>query len=162
MNHLCRLLSLHYLHRRDAELAGLVAVMVRDRPGWRQGIGIFLDSIHLVRELFRRPRANALAPLAMGLFWAADIFCSWVGMAAFGFHMNVARSPACLRCERSARPVCRMPRPRPRQKASRPCADGPASHRAAKSPTFAVAEPQWTSTIPLCELCARVGVTSLF
>jgi hypothetical protein len=51
-------------------------------------MGVFLDSIHLVRELFRTPYRHASAPVAMAVFWAADVFALWAGMAAFGFHMH--------------------------------------------------------------------------
>lgn len=63
---------------------------LRRRGGWRHSMGIFLDSIHLIRELFRRPFAYDAAPFGMALFWAADIFCAFAAMAAFGFRMNAA------------------------------------------------------------------------
>jgi hypothetical protein len=62
----------------------------RDRGGWRGATGTFLESIHLIRELFVCPRRWAWAPLGMALFWAADAFAVWAGMAAFGFRMGVA------------------------------------------------------------------------
>jgi len=64
---------------------------LRRRRGWRRRVGIFLDSIHLTRELFRRPFANAAAPFSMILFWGAEVFAMWSGLAAFGYHMNVAQ-----------------------------------------------------------------------
>jgi uncharacterized membrane protein YbhN (UPF0104 family) len=63
---------------------------LRDREGWRGKLAVFLDSIHLVRELFRRPFDYASAPVAMAVFWAADIFAVWAAFAAFGYEMNVA------------------------------------------------------------------------
>jgi hypothetical protein len=62
----------------------------RDRGGWRGAAGTFLEAIHLIRELCVRPRLWAWAPLGMALFWAADAFAVWAGMAAFGFRMDAA------------------------------------------------------------------------
>ena len=59
----------------------------RDRPGWRGAVGIFLEAAHLIRELFVRPRWG-WAMLGMALFWAADAFAVWAGLAAFGTRMN--------------------------------------------------------------------------
>lgn len=64
---------------------------LRSRRGWRHHLGVFLDSIHLTRELFRRPFHNAAAPFSMILFWGAEVFAMWSGLAAFGYHMNVAQ-----------------------------------------------------------------------
>lgn len=61
-----------------------------DQPGWRGHIGIFLDSIHLIRELFVRPWRWWPALAGMAVFWAADAFAAWAGLAAFGFQMDVA------------------------------------------------------------------------
>lgn len=63
---------------------------MRDRNGWRGKMGVFLDSIHLNRLLFLRPRKHGPAVAGMTLFWVADAFAMWAGLAAFGFHMNVA------------------------------------------------------------------------
>jgi hypothetical protein len=62
----------------------------RGRDGWRGSLGNFLESIHLIRELFVRPRRWWPALLGMALFWAADAFAAWAGMAAFGYQMNAA------------------------------------------------------------------------
>lgn len=59
----------------------------RGRPGWRGAVGIFLEAAHLIRELFVRPRWG-WAMLGMALFWAADAFAVWAGLAAFGTRMN--------------------------------------------------------------------------
>ena len=50
-------------------------------------MGIFLEAAHLIRELFVRPRWG-WALLGMALFWAADAFAVWAGLAAFGARMN--------------------------------------------------------------------------
>jgi hypothetical protein len=63
----------------------------RNQPGWRGSLGNFLDSIHLIRELFVQPRRWWPALLGMALFWAADAFAAWAGLAAFGFAMNAAQ-----------------------------------------------------------------------
>jgi uncharacterized membrane protein YbhN (UPF0104 family) len=60
------------------------------RVGWRAALGTFLDSLHLIRELFVRPRRWGLALLGMALFWAAECFAVWAALAAFGVRMNAA------------------------------------------------------------------------
>jgi hypothetical protein len=62
----------------------------RDAKGWRGSLGNFLESIHLIRELFVHPRRWWLALSGMALFWAADAFAAWAGMAAFGYQLNAA------------------------------------------------------------------------
>src|SRR2546429_335913 len=59
----------------------------RGRRGWRGAVGVFLEAAHLIRELFVRPRWG-WALLGMALFWAADAFAVWAGLAAFGPRMN--------------------------------------------------------------------------
>jgi hypothetical protein len=61
-----------------------------DKPGWRGRLGTFLDSIHLIRELFVHPGRWGSAVAGMALFWAADAFAAWAGLATFGFRMNAA------------------------------------------------------------------------
>jgi hypothetical protein len=62
----------------------------RGQTGWRAKVGTFLDSIHIIRVLFAHPLRWAPALWGMGLFWAADAFACWAGLAAFGFQMNMA------------------------------------------------------------------------
>lgn len=62
----------------------------RDRPGWRHQLGIFLESIHLIRRLFARPGRWWPALAGMTVFWVSDAFAAWAGLAAFGFQMDVA------------------------------------------------------------------------
>jgi hypothetical protein len=62
----------------------------RGRAGWRGAVGNFLESIHLIRVIFTRPRRYGRAVAGMALFWAADAFAAWAGMAAFGFQMDGA------------------------------------------------------------------------
>jgi hypothetical protein len=75
-------------------LAFWAAERYRDRfsgkGGWRGKIGTFLDSIHLIRELFVHPMRWGPAVAGMGLFWVADAFATWAGLAMFGFQMNAA------------------------------------------------------------------------
>ena len=59
----------------------------RGRRGWRGAVGVFLEAAHLIRELFVRLRWG-WAMLGMALFWAADAFALWAGLAAFGTRMN--------------------------------------------------------------------------
>jgi hypothetical protein len=62
----------------------------RNAEGWRGSVGNFLESIHLIRVLFARPRRWWWALSGMALFWAADAFAAWAGLAAFGYQMNAA------------------------------------------------------------------------
>lgn len=62
----------------------------RNRPGWRGTLGVLLDSVCLIRELFARPLRWGWAWLGMAVFWAADAFAIWAGLAAFGYMMNGA------------------------------------------------------------------------
>jgi hypothetical protein len=59
------------------------------RRGWRGRLGIFLESVGLVRQLFARAFRNP-AVLGMALFWAGDAFAAWAALAAFGCRMNIA------------------------------------------------------------------------
>lgn len=62
----------------------------RGRDGWRGSLGNFLESIHLIRAMFAQPRRFGIPLAGMAVFWAADAFAAWAGMAAFGFKMNAA------------------------------------------------------------------------
>jgi hypothetical protein len=62
----------------------------RGREGWRGSFGNFLESIHLIRVMFSHPRTCGLPLAGMALFWAADAFAAWAGLAMFGFMMNGA------------------------------------------------------------------------
>jgi uncharacterized membrane protein YbhN (UPF0104 family) len=59
-------------------------------PGWRGHVSTFLDSVHLIRQLFVRPQRWWPALAGMAVFWAADAFAAWAGIAAFGFQMDAA------------------------------------------------------------------------
>ncbi len=63
---------------------------LRGRPGWRGLAGSFLESVYLIRVMFANPRRYGFAVAGMALFWAADAFAAWAGMAAFGFQMEGA------------------------------------------------------------------------
>ncbi len=64
---------------------------LRDAPGRKGKVGIFLDGIHLVYALFREPLRWAPVLLGMTAFWLAESYAGWAGMAAFGYHINWAR-----------------------------------------------------------------------
>jgi hypothetical protein len=64
---------------------------LRDASGWKGKLGIFLDGIHLAYTFFRHPLRWAPMLLGMTAFWLAECYAGWAGMAAFGYHMNVAR-----------------------------------------------------------------------
>jgi uncharacterized membrane protein YbhN (UPF0104 family) len=59
--------------------------------GWRGKVKIFLNSIYLIREMFTHLGRQGGALLGMAVFWVAEMFMGWAGMAAFGFHMNAAQ-----------------------------------------------------------------------
>lgn len=63
---------------------------MQNRSGWRGKLGVFLDSIHLNRELFLRPKDHGPAVAGMTLFWIADAFAMWAALEAFGFQMDAA------------------------------------------------------------------------
>jgi uncharacterized membrane protein YbhN (UPF0104 family) len=71
--------------------AGRYGDRFRDRPGWRGKLGIFLDSIRIIRVLFTHPLRWGSALCGMALFWASDAFATWAGLAMFGFQMNPAQ-----------------------------------------------------------------------
>lgn len=71
-------------------LAERYRARLRGKGGWRNKVGVFLDSIHLNRELFLRPQAHGPAVIGMAVFWLAEAFAVWAGLAAFGFSMNAA------------------------------------------------------------------------
>lgn len=72
-------------------LAGRYRARMRDRAGWQGRVGVFLDSIYLIREMFVHPRRRGATLAGMALFWAADIFAAWAGLATFGVRMNGAQ-----------------------------------------------------------------------
>ena len=62
---------------------------VHRHGGWlARRVSVPLDAAHLVLTMARSPRRNALPLAGMLVFWLADMFALWAGMAAFGFHMN--------------------------------------------------------------------------
>ena len=61
-----------------------------DQAGWRGKMGVFLDSIHLNRELFLHPLEHGPAVLGMSVFWLTDAFAMWAALQAFGYTMNGA------------------------------------------------------------------------
>ncbi len=63
----------------------------QDADGWREKLGIFLASILVVRRLFTRDFLRHPAVPGMVLFWLAEMFSIWAGLAAFGFRMNAAQ-----------------------------------------------------------------------
>ena len=70
--------------------AGRYGDRFRGRAGWRGKLGIFLDSIRIIRVLFAHPLRWGSALCGMALFWAADTSATWAGLAMFGFRMNAA------------------------------------------------------------------------
>ena len=50
--------------------------------GRRRHLANTLDSIHVLKCLFVRPR-HVLAPLGTAIYWFGDIFCLWACLQAF-------------------------------------------------------------------------------
>lgn len=63
---------------------------LRNRKGLRAKLGVFLDTIHLIKHMFERPRAHWAGPAGMTIFWLAELAAVWCALAAFGFFMNGA------------------------------------------------------------------------
>jgi uncharacterized membrane protein YbhN (UPF0104 family) len=61
---------------------------LRGRDGWRGSVSVLLDTVHLVREMFRHPLRYAPSLLGMLFFWLCDMFALWATVAAFGYRMN--------------------------------------------------------------------------
>jgi uncharacterized membrane protein YbhN (UPF0104 family) len=55
---------------------------LRRHPGRRRHLAHALDSIHVLKCLFVRPR-HVLGPLGTGIYWFGDIFCLWACLQAF-------------------------------------------------------------------------------
>lgn len=72
-----------------AVLAERYRERLRDHRKIVGAIGVFLDAIHIVVELFRHPAANGFAALGMAVYWCADMATLWMTTAAFGVHMKV-------------------------------------------------------------------------
>jgi hypothetical protein len=70
--------------------AARFAPWLRERGGWRDRLAVFLDTVLLVRQLLARPLRHWHALAGMTLFWAAEIFAVWAGLAAFGMAMDGA------------------------------------------------------------------------
>jgi uncharacterized membrane protein YbhN (UPF0104 family) len=52
------------------------------KPGWRGGIGQCLESIHVLKCLFTRPR-HLIGPLGTAVYWFGDIVALWACLQAF-------------------------------------------------------------------------------
>jgi uncharacterized membrane protein YbhN (UPF0104 family) len=58
---------------------------LRGRRGWRDALAQWLDSIHVLRQLFIRLR-HAAGPLGSGIYWFGDIACLWLCLRAYEGH----------------------------------------------------------------------------
>jgi hypothetical protein len=61
---------------------------LRGRGGWRERLGVFFDTAHIVHVLITQPRRCRFALAGMALYWGADMFALWSATAAFGVHMS--------------------------------------------------------------------------
>lgn len=52
------------------------------KPGWRGALGHALESIHVLKCLFTRPR-HLIGPLGTAVYWFGDIVCLWACLQAF-------------------------------------------------------------------------------
>lgn len=57
--------------------------------GWRGRAARLLAAVRLIRQLFSHPLHWGWAWVAMTLFWFADAFAVWAGLAMFGYEMRV-------------------------------------------------------------------------
>jgi hypothetical protein len=57
--------------------------------GWRGRVARLLAAVRLIRQLFSHPLHWGWAWVAMTLFWFADAFAVWAGLAMFGYEMRV-------------------------------------------------------------------------
>lgn len=62
----------------------------RENRGWRRLAGLFVDCLELIRGLFVGLFEAPPAIWGMVLFWVAEMFAVWAGVAAFGFDMRPA------------------------------------------------------------------------
>ena len=53
----------------------------QDRGGWREPISTALDSIHVLKCLFKTP--HLIGPLGTAIYWFGDIVCLWACLQAF-------------------------------------------------------------------------------
>jgi uncharacterized membrane protein YbhN (UPF0104 family) len=65
--------ALWAVERRDA---------FRNHGGRRRHLADMLDSLHVLKCLFVRPR-HMLAPIGTAIYWFGDIFCLWACLQAF-------------------------------------------------------------------------------
>jgi hypothetical protein len=71
-------------------LAGKYRDRLRDRRGIAGKIGIFLESVYLLRHIFTRPREHLRGVVGMAIFWGAEMFAAWSALAVFGERLNRA------------------------------------------------------------------------
>ncbi|HET9093600.1 MAG TPA: hypothetical protein VFN36_00830 [Solirubrobacteraceae bacterium] len=61
---------------------------LQQRGGWRQKVGILLDSIHIVWTLIRSPKRQGYALVGMLVYWGGDMFALWSATRAFGVTLS--------------------------------------------------------------------------
>jgi uncharacterized membrane protein YbhN (UPF0104 family) len=70
-------------------ILALSALRVRDRlrgrPGWRDGVAQWLDSIHVLRQLFLKVE-HAAGPIGTAIYWFGDIACLALCLRAYEGH----------------------------------------------------------------------------
>jgi uncharacterized membrane protein YbhN (UPF0104 family) len=64
---------------------------LRRSSGWRDKLGIGLDSVWMLLGLARELPDHGLSFVGITLFWAADLAALWAGMASFHFQMPAAQ-----------------------------------------------------------------------
>jgi uncharacterized membrane protein YbhN (UPF0104 family) len=55
---------------------------LRAHQGRRRHLAQLLDSVHILKQMFLRPR-HALGPLGTAVYWCGDILCLWACLQAF-------------------------------------------------------------------------------
>jgi uncharacterized membrane protein YbhN (UPF0104 family) len=70
-------------------ILALSALRIRDklrgRPGWRDALAQWLDSIHVLRQLFLRAE-HAAGPIGTAIYWFGDIACLALCLRAYEGH----------------------------------------------------------------------------
>jgi uncharacterized membrane protein YbhN (UPF0104 family) len=72
-------------------LAGRYRRRLEGQDGWKGKLSVFVESIVMIRCLFSRDIVRRPGVIGMVVFWGAELFAIWAGLAAFGFHMNGAQ-----------------------------------------------------------------------
>jgi len=81
------LLLLDHVHQpgRGLTMPWAIAVPTGGRDGWRDHVAQWLDSIHVIKQLFVKLE-HAAGPIGTGIYWFGDIACLAFCLRAFEGH----------------------------------------------------------------------------